>query len=221
MKKTAFTLLALAFIFISHAQRNVILIIADDLGLDYCGFYENHGDTVNMPNIRRLLAKSVRFTNAMSNPYCSATRAGILTGRYGFRTGVGGIVGDIQPPLDTSEMSIPRLLNINAPNAVATALIGKWHLHLDTPATNLLIPNLMGFDYFSGNFKAGHNYFYWSKITNGVSQPITNYATTETTNDAINWINSQDSSKPFFCLHIMHLMNHIICLLQVYILIPP
>ena len=47
-----------------NAQRNVILIIADDLGSDYCGFYDNHLDTCIMPNVRKLLAKGVRFSKA-------------------------------------------------------------------------------------------------------------------------------------------------------------
>jgi arylsulfatase A-like enzyme len=71
------------------AQQNIILVIADDFGTDYCGFYEDAQDTANLPNIRSLLARGVRFRNAWSNPNCSPTRAGILTGRYAFRTGVG------------------------------------------------------------------------------------------------------------------------------------
>jgi hypothetical protein len=58
--------------------------IADDLGSDYCGFYEDHGDTVKLPNVRRLLSRGVRFRNAWSNPLCSSTRASILTGRHAF-----------------------------------------------------------------------------------------------------------------------------------------
>ncbi|MBL0051860.1 MAG: sulfatase-like hydrolase/transferase [Bacteroidetes bacterium] len=77
----------------TYAQRNVILIIADDIGTDYFGFYEDHNDTVDVPNIRSLMNNGIRFKNAMSNPVCSPTRAGIFTGRYSFRTGVGGIVG--------------------------------------------------------------------------------------------------------------------------------
>ena len=112
--KTIFTSILLVCIFFqTSAQRNVLVIIADDLGTDYLSFYENAGpDTVYVPNIKSLLSKGVRFKNAMSNPVCSATRSGILTGRYSFRTGVGGIVGGIggSNQLDTSEITIPRLL---------------------------------------------------------------------------------------------------------------
>ncbi|MEI6408795.1 MAG: sulfatase-like hydrolase/transferase [Bacteroidota bacterium] len=205
MKKipTLFLLLTLAHFL--QAQRNVILIIADDLGTDYLGFYEDHQDTVAMPNIRKLLSKGVRFTNAMSNPVCSATRAGMLTGRYSFRTGVGGIVGGIggSGVLDINEITIPRLLNIYKPNKFGKANIGKWHLHQAMPTSNLNNPNIMGYDYFAGNFIGQlTSYYNWTKVTNGVSSTVTTYATTETANDAINWINTQNpnpqTKKPFF-----------------------
>ncbi|MBS1536970.1 MAG: sulfatase-like hydrolase/transferase [Bacteroidetes bacterium] len=193
-------LITLLFILSSvSAQRNVILIIADDLGTDYCGFYENHLDTVNLPNVRRLLAKGVRFKNAWSNPLCSPTRAGILTGRYSFRTGVGDAVGGVgSAVLDTSEITIPRILNIFTPNGIAKANIGKWHLHSPMPKSNLFLPNTMGYDHFEGNFIGMLNsYFDWTKVTNGISNNVTNYATTETINNAIAWIKKQNN-KPFF-----------------------
>jgi arylsulfatase B len=51
------TLLLLFATVNTYSQRNAILIIADDLGTDYCGFYEDHNDTTALPNIRRLLSK--------------------------------------------------------------------------------------------------------------------------------------------------------------------
>ena len=127
MKKITSTIIILLISFILKAQHNVILIIADDLSPDYFGFYENHVDTVDVPNIRSLLNRGIRFTNAMSNPVCSSTRAGILTGRYSFRTGVGGIVGGLggSGTLDTSEISIPKLLKIYNPN-IGKADIGIY-----------------------------------------------------------------------------------------------
>ncbi|MGA1413903.1 MAG: arylsulfatase, partial [Candidatus Kapaibacteriota bacterium] len=56
-------ILFLCSITFSFAQKNVVLIIADDLGLEYCGFYGNTGDTVIMPNVQSLLSKGIRFTN--------------------------------------------------------------------------------------------------------------------------------------------------------------
>ena len=183
-----------------HAQRNVVLIIADDLGLEYCGFYENHADTVIMPNVRTLLEKGIRFTNAWSNPLCSPTRAGIFTGRYSFRTGVGDAVGgQTSNTLDTSEMTIPRMLEIFKPNGIAKANIGKWHLHNPMPQSNFVLPIKMGYDYYEGNFSGQlPNYYAWNKIKNNAIAPCSTYATIETTNNAIAWIQSIPKSKPMF-----------------------
>ncbi|MFZ1380089.1 MAG: hypothetical protein WAS56_10510, partial [Saprospiraceae bacterium] len=63
-KKLFLYLISFIFSQFAIAQRNVILIIVDDLGSDYCGFYENHLDTCKLPNVRKLLGKGVRFTQA-------------------------------------------------------------------------------------------------------------------------------------------------------------
>jgi arylsulfatase B len=199
MKKILLFALIGFFTIQSNAQRNVILIIADDLGTDYLGFYEDAKDTVDVPNIRALVKRGVRFKNAMANPVCSATRAGMLTGRYSFRTGVGGIVGGEggSNPLPMTETTIPQLLKIYKPT-IAKANIGKWHLHNATPIANLKNPNTLGYDHYEGNFIGQlTSYTDWTKNTNGTNSTITNYATTETTNNAISWIKNQ-GAKPFF-----------------------
>ncbi len=196
--------LFLIIIFISiislrlHAQRNVVLIIADDLGSEYCGFYKSHADTLKIPNIRSLISNGVLFNHAWSNPLCSPTRAGILTGRYSFRTGVGNAVGGVNSAvLDTAEYTIPKLLNSFAPNQIAKANIGKWHLHLPNPVSNYAIPVLMGYDYYEGNFSGAlSSYNSWTKIKNASASTCSTYATTEVANNAISWMQNQE--KPFF-----------------------
>lgn len=190
-------------------QRNVVLIIADDLGKDYCDIYPDHGtNVVSLTNVRRLLPRGVVFNNAWSNPLCSPTRAGILTGRYSFRTGVGDVVDGANTKLNTNENIIPKVLNLYSPNGISKACIGKWHVTTAAPA-GYNYPNTMGFDHYEGNLSGalgqpgqlaiGFNN--WTKITNGVSSPCTNYATTENVNNAISYINSQPPSKPFY-LHL-------------------
>ena len=196
MKKIVLFFVLFAYALHTNAQRNVILLIADDLGTDWCGFYEDHADTVALPNIRTLLNKGVRFQNAMATPWCSPTRAGIFTGRYGFRTGVGTvIVGPGSAELDTGEITIPRLLKIYDPD-IGTGQIGKWHLQINV-ASHWLYPNVMGYDHYAGCYGGLSSFYNWTKITNGVSSNITNYATTEQVNDALSWINTQ-TNKPFF-----------------------
>ena len=200
MKNLLTFLLVFTSFYLANAQRNIILIIADDLGSDWCGFQENRVDTVNMPNVRKLLGRGVRFSNAWATPYCSPTRAGILTGRYSFRHGVGTVIGGAgSAVLDTAEMTIPRLLkNNSAPTKYNTANIGKWHLQA-LSAQTINYPNLMGYDNYVGIFTGTvQNYSNWTKVTNGVSANTTNYATTDLTNEAIKWLGQQNNTKPFF-----------------------
>ena len=199
MKKIAFFIAFFALSCQLQAQRNVIFLIADDLGTDYCGFYEDHADTVPIPNIRKLLSKGVRFKNATANPVCSATRTTALTGRYGFRTGVGNIVGGTggSGTIDTAEITIPKLLKRYNPN-IAKANIGKWHLSSSMPVSSLQAPLNLGYDHFEGPFiGALPSYTNWTKYINGVASTITTYATTENINNALAWQKLQ-GNRPFF-----------------------
>ena len=207
MKKLIIIIVAIFYIStICAQQRNVVLIIADDLGKDFCDIYPDHGDnTVHLTNVRRLLNRGVVFNNAWSNPLCSPTRAGILTGRYSFRTGVGDVVDGQNPKLNSNENIIPELLDIYNNNGISKALFGKWHV---TTGAQLgyNYPNTMGFDHFEGSLtgalgqpgQQANGYYNWTKITNGVSSTCTNYATTENVNNAISYLNSQPATKPFF-----------------------
>ncbi len=183
------------------AQQNVILLIADDLGTDYLGFYDDGLDTAKMPHVRSLLSRGVRFNKAWSFPYCSEIRSAALTGRFPFRTGVGTVIASpSDAQLDTAEVSIGKMLkHSSAPTNYATANIGKWHLHTQSPASRNN-PAALGYDHYSGNFSGAlQDYFEWQKIVDG-AQPVTvtNYATTEQTDDAIAWLSALPSGQPFF-----------------------
>jgi arylsulfatase A-like enzyme len=136
----------------------------------------------------------------MSNPVCSATRSTILTGRYGFRTGVGNIVGSLSGSneLDTAEVTIPRILKYSN-SFISSANIGKWHLQNPAPPAHLLYPNKMGYDHFEGPFIGQlTSYTNWTKVKNGVSSTCTNYATSENVDNAVAWLKSLNSAHPFF-----------------------
>src|SRR5262245_32744362 len=85
---------------------NILLIIGDDIGRDEIQAYRGGTDHPHTPNIDQLAAEGVKFTNAWSNPVCAVTRATIQTGRYGYRTGILGQLGELQ----ASELTIPELL---------------------------------------------------------------------------------------------------------------
>ena len=133
-------------------QPNVVIVVADDLGYGDVGF---HGcKDIPTPNLDRLAAGGVRFTNGyVTGPYCSPTRAALLTGRYQQRFGhefnPGGGMGQAGLPVDQATVA-DRLKRAG----YRTALIGKWHLG-GQPQFH---PNKRGFDEFFG-FLGGANAF--------------------------------------------------------------
>ena len=91
----AFALLFLASPVCSHAgpssgdRPNVVLILADDMGYGDAGSY-NPQSKVPTPHLDRLAGEGMRFTNAYSpDAVCTPSRYSLLTGRYGFRHGIG------------------------------------------------------------------------------------------------------------------------------------
>jgi len=71
------------------APQNILFIIGDDIGLDPLPLYQLGPNPPSTPHLDSLAENGVLFRNAWANPLCSPTRATLLTGRYGFRTGVG------------------------------------------------------------------------------------------------------------------------------------
>ena len=170
---------------------NVLLIIADDMGLDASPGYNVGTLKPNMPNLQNLINSGIRFNNVWSNPVCSPTRSTILTGKYGYRTGV-LIGGD---PLSTSEISLQTYINANSGNEYSNAVVGKWHLS-GTP-TQPSHPNDIGVQYFSGVIGGGvESYYNWQHTENGQVSTSNEYTTTKLTDDAITWINDQE--QPWF-----------------------
>lgn len=199
MKQFKLSILLTILVLSSYAQQNTILIISDDVSPDYFGFFSTTTDTAHTPNLRNLANKAVRFTKAWASPICSPTRAGIFTGRYSFRTGVGQVITSAaSPQIDTAEMSIAKLLKWYAPIKYNTACVGKWHLNNNQPMKRLY-PNVMGYDFYSGNFNGAlGDYYNWTRIKNGIQDTVTTYSTTQNINDAIDWMDTMNSSKPFF-----------------------
>lgn len=176
------------------SSPNIIFILIDDMGWDVFGNYPNiTGQKANTPNINALAQNGITFTNFWTNPVCTPTRASILTGKYGFRTGMGGVS---TPPtaMKTTETVIQKYINDQTSNKYATALIGKWHV---SENNNLTAPESFGINYFSGILTGAiSDYYNWTQTSNGKQETITTYSTTQMVNQSISWMNQQ--SKPFF-----------------------
>ncbi len=117
------TLLAIGLSFQCLAVRkpNVLLIMADDVGLEPMGCYG--GESFDTPQVDALARKGMRFEHCYSMPVCHPSRLALMTGRYPFRlkTGWGGF------PKEEEELSIGRVMQ---KAGYATAVAGKWQMTL-------------------------------------------------------------------------------------------
>ena len=106
------------------APPNIIVVLADDLGIGNVSCYG--ADTFKTPNVDALAASGMRFNRCYSAPNCGPSRALMLTGRYGFRT---GMTGNDKPAVKLmrdgrkDESMIPKILKARG---YATASAGKW-----------------------------------------------------------------------------------------------
>lgn len=174
---------------------NIILIIADDLGWDVFGDFSGiSGQKANTPTLDSLAANGVTFQNFWVNPVCTPTRAALLTGKYAFRTGVGGVQQPFVDDLESSEIILQKYLTTQTNNAYSTALIGKWHV---SAGGDLNAPENFGVGFYSGIFVGAVPDFYnWTQTSKGTQTNVTTYTTTHFVNQAIDWID--DQNKPFF-----------------------
>ena len=102
-------------------KPNVLLIMADDVGLEPIGCYG--GESFDTPQVDALAGKGMRFEHCYSMPVCHPSRLALMTGRYPFRlkTGWGGF------PKEEEDRSIGRVMQ---KEGYATAVAGKWQMTL-------------------------------------------------------------------------------------------
>ena len=179
---------------------NFVVILADDLGYADVGF-QGLRDFAT-PNIDQLAASGVQFTNAyVSHPYCSPSRAGLLTGRYQHRFGhVHNPKFRADEGLPLSETLLPEVLS---EAGYVSGIVGKWHLG-DAPRFH---PLARGFDEFFGLLGGGHDYFksagadareYLIPLESPEGQiPVEGYLTEQLTKAALDFIR-RSAEHPFF-----------------------
>ena len=124
------------------AKPNVLVILADDLGYGDVRCYNRERGRIPTPNIDKLAAQGMRFTDGHSSSgVCSPSRYTLLTGRYHWRTrlqkGIVGVFGE--PLIAPDRMTIGSLAK---QQGYRTACIGKWHLGWDWPISKQQRPLL-------------------------------------------------------------------------------
>jgi arylsulfatase A-like enzyme len=127
-------------------KPNFLILFTDDHGWgDVAAF---GGRDVQTPHLDQLAAEGLKFTAMRANcTVCSPSRAALLTGRYPDRVGVPGVIRT-QPENSWGYFApgVPTLADALKPAGYHSAIIGKWHLGLESPNT----PNERGFDLFHG-----------------------------------------------------------------------
>ena len=128
-----------------QAKPNIVFIMADDMGYADVSCYGR--PDLQTPNIDSIAARGVRLLQGYANSaVCSATRTGLITGRYQYRLRIG-----LEEPLPTGQPEIglppdhPTLPSLLKKSGYGTTLIGKWHLGT--------LPNF-------GPLKSGYDHFY-------------------------------------------------------------
>src|SRR4029078_13366693 len=129
-------------------RPNIVVILADDLGYGDVSYNRTNPDFLT-PNIDSLTVNGVQCTNGyVTHPFCSPSRAALLTGRnqqrFGHENQPNEEVVDLTNPrlgLPLTELTLTQTLK---PAGYVCGMIGKWHLG----AEPRMLPNQRGFDYF-------------------------------------------------------------------------
>jgi arylsulfatase A-like enzyme len=177
-----FFLLLIGQVAPAQQRPNIIYIMSDDHDDDAISAYNTK--FISTPNIDRLAKEGMKFNKAfVGNSICSPARATLITGQHSHKNGV----KDNFTRFDSSKITIAHLLDSIH---YQTAIVGKWHLH-SYPA---------GFTYWK--ILPGMGQYFNTRIIsmNGDTTTEKGYATETLTDDALDWMDHRDRSRPFVLL---------------------
>ena len=180
-------------------RPNVVVLLADDLGVQDIGCYDG---PVSTPVLDRLAASGTRFETFYSGcAVCSPSRATLLTGRHHIRAGVYSWISDSnqRSHLLLRERTLAEVLR---DEGYSTAHIGKWHLGLPTASIEKPTPDQHGFDHWFATWNNAEPSHRDPKnfIRNGQSVgQLEGYSCQIVVDEAIDWLDQRDrSQEPFF-----------------------
>jgi arylsulfatase A-like enzyme len=186
-------------------KPNIAVILVDDMGFSDLGCY---GSEIPTPNLDKLAAAGLRFTQFYNTGRCCPTRAALLTGLYSHQAGVGHMVTDRKQPgyqgnLNDRCVTIAEVLH---GAGYRTMMAGKWHVTKYVQATNdaekANWPRQRGFDHYFGILQGTGNYFRPNPLTREneiIKAPEDGFYTTDAfVENAIKFLDQGDKAKPFF-----------------------
>lgn len=170
-------------------RPNIIYIMSDDHDADAISAYNKK--FIHTPNIDRIAKEGVLFSrNFVSNSICGPVRATLITGQHSHKNGM----KDNRTRFDSSRMNMPKLMQ---QGGYQTAIVGKWHL----------VSYPTGFNYWK--ILPGQGLYVEPRLISmkGDTSTYHGYTTDVISDEAINWLDNRDMSKPFL-LHIHHKAPH-------------
>ncbi|PXX25397.1 arylsulfatase A [Arenibacter sp. ARW7G5Y1] len=188
------------------SKPNIIIYLTDDMGYGDLGCYGN--PITNTPAIDKFASEGVLLTDCHSaGTVCSPSRAGLLTGRHPYRSGIYYLQGYKGAHLRDSETTIAEMLKSGG---YETAFMGKWHLSRLERSEKVKEPDPgdQGFDYW---FASTHNAYEGPKnftkfIRNGQAVgEVDGWYCDVLTEEATDWLtNKRDKNKPFLLIVSTH-----------------
>lgn len=185
-------------------RPNILFILTDDQGY---GDLSVHGNPVlKTPNLDKMHAESLRFTNWNNSPTCAPTRSALMTGRHEFRNGITHTILE-RERLTPDAKTIAQVLK---GAGYSTGIFGKWHLGDEAEYR----PDKRGFDEtfihggggigqsYPGSCgdAPGNGYFDPAILHNGTFEKTKGYCTDVFFAQATKWLEGRkDGKEPFFC----------------------
>ncbi len=208
------------------SRPNIVLILADDLGFSDLGCY---GSEISTPNLDKLAAHGLRFSQFYNTSRCCPTRASLLTGLYPHQAGIGHMMDDMHADGYHGELNknCVTMAEVLRGAGYQTGMVGKWHVcHINftgKPQLNFENndpywddkhdwPLQRGFEKYFGTIHGVCSYYDPFSLVDGntpVRAPATNFYYTDAISDhATDFIsNFATNSNPFF-LYVAYTAPH-------------
>ena len=184
-------------------KPNIVLIMADDMGYSDIGCY---GGEIQTPNLNRLAAGGLRFTQFYNTARCCPTRASLMSGLYQHQAGVGHMMDDKGYDAYRGELSnrCVTIAEVLKTAGYSTYMSGKWHVTKSTKpdGDKHNWPRQRGYDRFFGTIHGAGSFYDPNTLTRDNTQIVPDsedfYYTDAISDNAVKFIREHNMNNPFF-----------------------